>query len=125
MNFIKAVKRRGHGKDIQKSKYAILTVTRLWAGRQRNGGPITLFQTVEGILFSDREDDYIWFTVFNSTIVYHHNGINKVKIVFSSPSYRPERLWFPPLATYRTVPGGSRFGRKPVEVKQSVLVKNA
>jgi hypothetical protein len=57
MSFIKAVNRRGHGKDIEKSKYAIVTVTRLWAGRQRNGGPITLFQTVEGILFSGRVDD--------------------------------------------------------------------
>lgn len=57
MSFIKAVNRRGHDKDTEKSKYAIVTVTRLLAGRQRNGGPITLFQTVEGALFSGIIDD--------------------------------------------------------------------
>jgi len=40
--------------------------------------------------------------------------MNKVKIVFFSPSYRPERLWFPPLATYRMVTCGSHSGRKTV-----------
>jgi hypothetical protein len=89
------------------------------------GGPITLFQTVAGILFSDRVGDQIGFLVFNSTIVYHHNGVSIVKIVFLSPSYRQERLWFPPLATDRMATGGSHFGRKTVQDKHSALVKNA
>jgi len=59
MNFIKAVNRRSHGKDGGRSKYVIVTVTRQWEGRQRNSGPITLFQTVTGILFSDRVEDQI------------------------------------------------------------------
>jgi hypothetical protein len=57
MNFTEAVNRRGHGKDGEMSKYVIVPVTRLWTVRQRNGGPITLFQTVAGILFSDRVED--------------------------------------------------------------------
>jgi len=51
--------------------------------------------------------------------------MNRVKIVFFSLSYLPESLWFPPLATYRMVTGGSHSGRKTVEDKQSALVKNA